>query len=423
MKNYLFIILVSIFTLFFTSNVFALSTNEATELCRYETTSKIEYANFVKRDNVDFYSVFFTNSKQYYLVSGSEGNVWHAGFQVKYLPKEFSSTALVSLRSARSIEGYTANFDIYFYNSSTTSLGASNLITHCFDMVFDSEQEFFDTLAGYNNFNDFLSHKLPSANGRLPLLSFKIKQALTMGQGLTDAASVKYTFSWSVSEHEIYANNPNKYSVQMLATSKYTQKDISGTSTVVAEDIGYINPECNVYVDKGIPIYKETYSFLERTYREKLCEIAGVDKSASSAPLSYYFLFVRVVEPETGKSSLWKVYRCQGRNISQGSYYYDDEGNDYASNNNEDEIDDKTNFDSDPSTDDTKSPTSSNYNSGAEMDAEHLLNNLEEIIATLKGIPELFEKVFLWMPDYLIVLIATSIGLLLVVGFVKLFLR
>lgn len=290
-------------------------------------------------------------------------------------------------------------------------------------IFYDKMSDLVADMQKYQNVSDFIKNYAPGyGSDTLPLPTFKIKQALTSGESVFDKASVKYTFSWSVSEHEIYANNPNKYQIQMVATARYTQKEVMGTTSVIAEDLQFINPECQTYVDSAIPIYKESYSFLERTYREKLCDIAGVSKSDSSAPTSFYFLFVRVVDPEAEKSSLWKVYKCQGRLISPTGFYYDNEGNPYPGDS-DDEIDGSTSYDSDPSTDDRNSPTSPNYNNGAEMDAQHLINNLEEIVNTLQGIPELFKQVFLWMPDYLIVLIATSIGLILVIGFVKMFLH
>ena len=113
-----------------------------------------------------------------------------------------------------------------------------------------------------------------------------------------------------------------------------------------------------------------------------------------------------------------KVYKCQGRSVQPIGNIYDENGNAYAY---EDDstIDDSGSYDSDPSNSAYDSPTSPSYHDGTTLDAMALVNNLEEVVSTLGELPQLFKKVFLWMPDYLVVLIVSSIGLFVVVGFVK----
>lgn len=382
----------------------------------------ILYDQYINFHNTQKVSVYIEDIKQVFMITPE--------------PSTFHSVALKNgddPAKQMMVKAQTINSPIYTYNGvnyqfpfniaySIIQVGSKQIVSQAFDKIYATMNDFCDDLQKYDDLKSFVDKNDPSSSGggdRLPLLSFQIKQAWTVAD---IGGTVKYTFNWKVGEHDIYASNPNKYKIQMLATAKYREETTSGTSTVIADELTYIYPECNFYISNAIPIYKESYSFLEREARNKLCDIAGVNKNNSSEVSSFFYLFVRVIEPESGKTSLWKVYKCQGRNITQSGYYYDDDGKQYTGNT-DDDIDDSASYDNDPSTDANEDSNSPFYNDGAEIDAQHLLNNLEEIVSTLKGIPELFQKVFLWMPDYLIVLIATSIGLIIVIGFVKMFIR
>lgn len=313
-------------------------------------------------------------------------------------------------------------FDAYIYGF---NYYPGDLLVAAHD--FESESALINYLKDFSSFDDLYNNTSSDFGGgnvpsnRLPMLKFKINQAFTLGDSLTDTASVKYTFSWSVSEHELYANNPNKYILQMVASGDISATSSMGVDSLVTNKIGYINDSCKTHISQAIPIYKESFSFLERTYREILCKTAEVNP-LDWGPQNFWYLYVRIVESETEKCSLWKVYKCQGRFITPTGYAYDDSG-EIVPIEEDDEVDDSAEYDDDPRTDDYDDPTSPAYNDGTELDAKFLLNNLEEIVSMLKSIPDLFSKVFSWMPTSLILLITTSIGLMIVVGFVKMFLR
>lgn len=388
-------------------------------ICLYEKTNDSGQISdayyYYLLDEADVYWVYLKSEK--YILGFASNEVEYYGLNANYRT-DFNTAVFNPNLKFKCVNTLQWNSYTFPYSVYLTSIYVSDPFSFGIFKEYENMNELLEDMKAYKDLDDFMNNKLPSGGAdRLPLPTFSIKQAFTVA----DTASVKYTFSWKASEHQIYADNPNRYKLQFVASADIERGEVAGTSLLKANDITFINNDCKITISPSVPIYKESYSFLDREVGESLIDLYDFEYTRWDDSSSiFYFLFVRVIDPETEKTSLWKVYKCQGRFITPTGYYYDEEGNAYAGDDN-DEIDDSTNYDSDPTTDADDDPDSPFYNDGAELDARHLFNNLKEIVETLKGIPELFEKVFLWMPNYLIVLIVTSIGLLVVVGFVKLF--
>ena len=287
------------------------------------------------------------------------------------------------------------------------------------DYQFESYDDFLANCpTGEQMQEDFLK-KSDYNNDRLPVLDFNVKQAFVTAPS---GAGVKYTWTWSAGQHEIYANNPNKYKLQMIASANIEVKTSLGTSTVVSNELNFINDNCKTTISNNIPVYKESYSFLDRDIKDKLVKTLG--ENVRYDDYFVYYLFVRVIEPGTENCSVWKKYKMQGRIVTQEEIVYDEDGESYEINEEDkdkNEPDSNMSYDEDARTDASKDESSELYDDSESLDGKTLMNNLENVIAFLKGVPDLFNKVFLWMPDYIVTLISLGFGIIVLVAIIKWF--
>lgn len=242
---------------------------------------------------------------------------------------------------------------------------------------------------------------------KLPNLTYKVSRKWHP-RVTSNIAHYNFHANWSASEYEIYSKNPQNYVVEVYLTP-YNEN---------------LSSKAKLYYSKSLML-DEHLSLSMDDAREVIWNyVSGSNVDGADIKSFPYYVMLRVASVDGLRHSDWHFYNINGNSvIDNGTFSEDVDNEEFKSEippTDDNNTVDDTALQKDPDGENTtasKDPSSPSYKEN--YDPYSLYQNMKGAVATVKDIASMISVCYQWLPQWLLGLIACSIGLLVVVGFIK----
>lgn len=316
-----------------------------------------------------------------------------------------------------SLEAYkTSNFTFYRRNNGRNSNTIySNYSFYVPVLSYSSWDDLISEMNEYDSYDEwFTQHKdvldPDPPKESLPNFTYQISKKWSP-RIFTNILQYNFYANWNCEEFEIYCNAPNNYYVECKA--KFV---LSG-----------LNASDSIFIDKQ-PIVTNELSFSIDDVCDKLLNISYPQAPGMPAVKPSFYVMLRVISSDSSLCSDWHFYLVEpsaGNNITDSGSFSENDNGDLDLT--EPPSDSNTNINNSNLTKDpngnktsaSSNPDSSLYDDSTSVNSGSVYNTLKSNVDTVKNISSLLATCYQWFPSWLLSLISASIGIIVVVGLIK----
>ena len=291
------------------------------------------------------------------------------------------------------------------------------------DLYVTGSQDLYDQLEAMDWDTSTLD---PDRINGLPMLTFTCNQDAIYKFPVT--FDTKLSLTWNYSEKEPYKSSVGDYVLDVNVSGRLD------SLPHLTDDMSMDASHLVVLSNGGTPVGQNVFSFAFLETGKKFYQTYGYNQfpyhdNNSQGMAEGYRLYVRTRHLKSGETSAWKIFTCQGGALVPSGYAQDDSDSNNPNTvkpvpqQDRDSNTDNYGYDKDNSTTAQSDPTGQNFEGTTQVDAGNIVSTLKSLSVQLQELPSIGVSLAGFLPQWLITLIALSIGLCVVIGVVKVILK